>query len=316
MRHQVGYFIKVPAELVAFMRARLPAAMDLVPLEQATEEEMLRRIPAIDFLLAGRANAALIAAGTRLKLIQHPGVGVDQIDLAAAAARGIPVATCPHATTETVAEHTLMLMLAVSRRLVEVHRATAEGRWLMWERRLVSHSLLGRTLGLVGGGRIGQAVARLAGAFGMTVQCHDPAPVAGLRQVSLAELLATSDIVSLHLPLTPQTAGMFGADRFAAMKRGAILINCARGELVDEAALHAALVSGHLGGAGLDVFAREPVPAQNPLLHLPQVVVTPHVANGTYESFAQRAQFYVDNFVRVSRGEPPECVVAPAVSRS
>ena len=277
---------------------------------------MLRRIPSIDFLLAGRASAALIAAGTRLKLIQHPGVGVDQIDLAAAAARGIPVATCPHATTETVAEHTLMLMLAVSRRLVEVHQATAQGRWLMWERRLVSHCLLGRTLGLVGGGRIGRAVARLAGAFGMTVLCHDTQRVDGLRQVALDELLATSDIVSLHVPLTPQTAGMFGAAAFAAMKRGAILINCARGELIDEGALHAALVAGHLGGAGLDVFAREPVPAQNPLLHLPQVIVTPHVANGTFESFAQRAQFYIENFVRVSRGEAPECVVTPPVSRS
>jgi D-3-phosphoglycerate dehydrogenase len=313
MSHRVGFFIKVPAELLRFVAAQLPAELELVPVETGSDAELLAKAGSVDFVVTGKASAAFIEAGTKLKLIQHPGVGLDKIDLVAAARRGIPVATCPHATTESVAEHTLMLMLAVSRRLVEVHCALGEGRWLMWERRLVSHNLRGRTLGIVGAGRIGQAVARLASSFGMNIQVHDPVSVAGLKAVSLAELFATSDIVSLHVPLTPQTRGMIGAEELGRMKRDAILINCARGELVDEKALHAALVAGRLGGAGIDVFAREPPDAGNSLLHLPNVIATPHTANGTFESFAERSAFYVRNIQRVLRGEAPECVVKPSI---
>ena len=310
MRYRVGFFIKVPGELLDFVRAQLPAELELVPVETGSDAELLAKVPSVDFVVTGKASAAFIEAGTRLKLIQHPGVGLDKIDLVAAARRGVPVATCPHATTESVAEHTLMLMLAVSRRLVEVHHALGAGRWLMWERRLVSHNLRGRTLGIVGAGRIGRAVARLAGAFGMNVQVFDMVDVKELKRVSLEELYATSHIISLHVPLMPETRGMIGAKEFARMKRGAILINCARGELVDETALHAALISGQLGGAGIDVFEREPPDAGNPLLHLPNVIATPHTANGTFESFEARSAFYLRNIQRVLRDEAPDCVVA------
>jgi glyoxylate reductase len=308
MRHRVGFFLPAPAEVCAIVARHLPPDCDLVVPPRGAD--LAAAAAELDFLITGKAPAALVHAAPRLRLIQTPGVGYDQIDLAAAAAAGVSVAVCLRGCAECVAEFTLLLMLAVSRRLVELHNALRDGRWLMWERRLVSHNLQGRSLGLVGMGRIGRCVAERAAAFGMRVGYCDRVPVAGYPRWSLPELLANSDIVSLHVPLTPETAGMMGRGQFATMKPGAIFINAARGELVDEDALVEALQSGHLGGAGLDVFAREPLAPDHPLLALPQVVATPHAANGTLEALEEKAALYGENIARVLRGETPEGLVS------
>lgn len=307
MPHRVGYFQRADSGVYAIVRRHLPSGCELRTLEPDEKPEEVAG--ELDFLIAGSASAALVSRATRLRLIQAPGVGYDKIDFAAARAAGVPVAICQRGSAECVAEYTLLLMLAVSRRLVELHNSLREGRWLMWERRLQSHELRGRTLGVVGMGRIGRAVAERARAFGMEILYHDGFDVPGYRRTGFDELLAASDIVTLHVPLTSVTRGLMGAAQFAAMRPGAYFINAARGELVDEPALIAALRSGQLAGAGLDVFASEPPGTSNPLLSLPQVVVSPHVANGTIEALEDKAAFYGENILRVLRGESPDGLV-------
>jgi phosphoglycerate dehydrogenase-like enzyme len=259
----------------------------------------------LDFLIAVRVTARMVENAPRLRFIQLPGVGYDKVDLAAVARAGIPVAMSFAGSSEAVAEHTMLLLLAVSRRVVELCNSVRAGQWLMWERRTCSHNLLGKALGLIGCGRTGQEVARRAAAFGMTIRYYDKAPVEGFAFAPFEELLATSDIVSLHVPLTAETRHMIGAAQIAGMKPGAILINTARGGLVDEAALYEALASGHLRGAGLDVFEVEPPGLENRLLQLEQVVVTPHVSTGTLESLEAKAAMYADNIRRVLAGLEP-----------
>jgi D-3-phosphoglycerate dehydrogenase len=242
----------------------------------------------------------------RLRLLQLPGVGYDQVDLETLHRRGIPVALSLSGSSECVAEHALMLMLAVSRRLVELDRSLRQGGWLMWGRRTVSHSLYGRTLGLIGLGRIGREVADRAKAFGMMARYNDLVRAEGYPYLALDELLATSDIVSLHVPLTAENYHLLNRARLSAMKKGAILINTARGGLVDEAALYELLCSGHLAGAGLDVFEKEPPDVTQPIFGMDQVVVTPHVATGTLEALEAKAAFYAENIRRVIAGVPPE----------
>jgi phosphoglycerate dehydrogenase-like enzyme len=307
--HQVGFFMHASPDIYALMRRRFPPHLELVTLETRQPAEPLEKAARLDVLIAGRVTAALMDAAPRLRLIQTPGVGTDGVDLEAARGRGIPVAANDRGITEEVAEHTFALMLAVSKRVVELANAAREGRWLMWQRRLACRTLAGRTLGILGMGRIGRAVARRAAAFDMNVQYHDLEPrgdaPAGARFVDERELLATSDVLSLHLPLLPETRGWLDRERLGRMKPGAILVNTARGEVVDEGALHAALAAGHLLGAGLDVLAAEPPDPRNPLLALDAVVVTPHTGSGTLESAERKADFYAENADRVLRGEPP-----------
>jgi phosphoglycerate dehydrogenase-like enzyme len=187
-----------------------------------------------------------------------------------------------------------------------------KGQWMMWNRRLQSFNLKGKTLGLLGFGRIGQAVAHPAAAFGMNIQFHDVVSTAGaFRAVGLEELLATSDYLSLHLPLTPTTRGMFNEAMFRRMKPGSIFINTARGEIVEERALVAALDSGQLRGAGLDVFEKEPLPPDNLLVKRRDVVLTPHVASGTADGLHTKAAQYLENIRRVLAGQTPiDCLPA------
>lgn len=248
MVHRVGYFLPATEPVYEVIRAALPADMRLVTLQTRDRTEELERVRELDFLIAVRANHEMISAAKGLRLLQLPGVGYDQVDLQAARSAGIPVALSLGGSSEAVAEHALMLMLAVSRRLVELAHSLRQGNWWMWERRTVSYGLFGKTLGIVGMGRIGREVARRAAAFGMSVQYSDIRPVEDYSHVELQELLRTSDIVTLHCPLTESTRGLMNAERIAMMKPRSILINTARGELVDEAALHAGLRSGRLAG--------------------------------------------------------------------
>ena len=252
-------------------------------------------------------SADTIQAAPQLKLIQKLGIGVDTIDLEAARRRGIAVCNMPGTNTRAVAELTLLLMLATLRRLVELHTQTREGNgWRLGADTLDNLGELGgRTVGLVGFGAVGRCLAPMLAGIGAQVVYSDRQPALGevMPFLSLNALLATSDIVSLHLPLTPETAGMMDASRFAAMKRGAVFINAARGGLVDERALCAALSTGHLRGAGLDVFCAEPLAPDNPLLSLPNVVVTPHLAWFSSETLARSLGVFGENCRRLRDGE-------------
>jgi glyoxylate reductase/D-3-phosphoglycerate dehydrogenase len=257
----------------------------------------------------------LYQAAPKLKLIQMLSAGYDRADLAAARRAGVPLANNGGANAIAVSEHAILLMLAVSRRLIWQHASVAAGRWRGNATPRV-HELHGKVLGIVGLGTIGKKTARLAAGFGMKVHYYDIARLRedqedalGVRFRLLRELLRTSDVVSLHVPLNASTRHMLGAAELALMQPTAILVNTARGPVIDEAALHKALASGALAGAGLDVFDQEPPPQDNPLFKLDNVVLTAHLAGPTWESNTARLRNAFDNVQRVARGEAPLWVV-------
>lgn len=270
-------------------------------------------------------DAAFFARAPKLRLVQLMRAGHELIDLAAAAAAGVTVATVGDTTSSIVAEHALMMMLALTRRLRWQHDAVVSGGWLVakpWQ--LPSgdvdsvpearfDGLGGRTLGILGAGEIGGRVARLAQAFGMTVQAlarPGRPELPGVARVPFEQLLETSDVVSLHLRLSPETRQIMNAAAFARMRKGSYLVNTARGDLVDEAALVAALDAGQLAGAALDTLAKEPPPADHPLLGRPDVVLTPHTAWLTSESWQRTLAFGYANVERFRAGEPLRAQVA------
>ena len=232
-------------------------------------------------------DAAMMDKAPKLRVIGRAGVGVDNVDLDAATKRGIVVMNTPGGNAVAVAEHTFALMLALARHLVRAHTTMRDGKWE--KKTLQGTELRGKTLGIVGLGRVGVEVSRRALAFGMKVIAHDPyvAPsLATQLNITLApldEVFAQSDYITLHVGLTPQTQGMINADAIRKMKKGVRLINCARGELLNDAAVIEALQSGQLGGAALDVYSHEPL-KDSPLATLPHVILTPHIAGSTHEA--------------------------------
>jgi len=267
-------------------------------------------------------DASLLRRAPKLRLIQIPGHGFDHIDLAAARAAGVPVATVASsgAETGTVAEMAILLAGAALRRMVEADRFVREGGWgnlEMLQRGICEMS--GKTIGTVGFGRIGREVARRARAFDLRVLYCNPAPVAkeveaefGAEFKELDVLLAESDIVSLHLPLTADTRGLMGAEKLALMKSQAVLVNTARGPLVDAAALAAALSEGRIAAAAIDVFDPEPPLPDNPLRQIPNCILSPHMGGVTGESVLRIVTAALENCKRVARGEPPRDVVEGA----
>ncbi|HZR53939.1 MAG TPA: hydroxyacid dehydrogenase [Streptosporangiaceae bacterium] len=240
----------------------------------------------------------LLAAAPRLEVIGRFGVGLDNIDVAAADARGVVVVAPLGANATSVAEHTVALALALSRDLTRHDAAVRAGGW----QRLPGRELAGRTWGLLGAGATGQAVGRLGAALRMPVIAHDPyLEVSGLDMVDFGTLLASADVLSVHVPLTAQTRGMLDAAAFARMRPGALLISVGRGEVVAEEALADALLAGRLGGAGLDVRAIEP-PRPGPLDDAPNVIFTPHVAGITLESQARIAAILAEDIAAVLGG--------------
>src|SRR5690606_33625452 len=235
---------------------------------------------------ATRVTADLLAAAPRLRVVGRAGTGVDTIDVPAATARGVLVVNAPGANSVSVAELTLALMLSLARHTAAADRAMKDGRWE--KKAFAGFELRGKTLGLVGFGRIGQEVAHRARAFGMRIVAHDPflsrevADEAQVELKSLDELCAEADWISLHVPASPATRHLFDRDRLAACRKGVRIVNTARGELVDSAALADAIESGHVAGAGLDVFETEP-PVDLRLQQLPQVVALPHLGASTRE---------------------------------
>ena len=251
-------------------------------------------------------TAAVIDAAPRLRLIQKIGVGVNTIDLNAARRRGIAVCNMPGTNTQAVAEMTLLLMLATLRQLAELDRLTRAGRGWALDPAMADDfgELSGRTIGLVGFGSVARRLYPILEALGAAVLYTNrrPAPDLPAQFRPLRELLPIADLLSLHLPLIPETTAIINAGALAAMKPGSILINTARGQLVDGSALIDALTSGHLRGAGLDVFSCEPVRADDPLLRLPNVVTTPHLAWLTAETLERSLAIIAENCRRLGSG--------------
>jgi glyoxylate reductase len=246
-----------------------------------------------------------------LKVVAQCAVGYDNIDLGAAARRGVPVTHTPDVLTESTADLAWALILAVARRLKEGQEMLARGTWSGWNpTQLLGMELDGRSLGIVGAGRIGQAVGRRGTGFGMDILYADPRTqvdfeqAVGARRIEFSELLAHSDVVTVHVPSTDQTRGLFNSQTFAQMKEGSLFINTARGDLVDEGALLEALDGGPLGGAGLDVFSQEPeVPRA--LVGHPKVVALPHIGSATTQTRRAMAELAVENARLVLAGGDP-----------
>lgn len=304
-------------EAVALLREKA----EVVCLAGGDHAALLAQAPEADAIVVrsgARITREVIEAAPRLRVIGRAGVGVDNIDLDAATERGVWVVNAPDSNSVAVAEHVFALMLALSRRLLDASTSTACGEWRRSAFR--GEELNGKTLGILGLGRIGSRVAERARAFGMSVLAHDPfvapaqAQALGARLVPMSELLRQSDYVTLHVPAGEGTTHLICAGQLALCKPGAYLINCSRGSVIDEAALVAALDSGRLGGAGLDVFEREP-PAGSPLLGHPGVVATPHIGGMTQEAQRGVAIAMVEQVLDVLDGRAPSHPVnAPALS--
>jgi phosphoglycerate dehydrogenase-like enzyme len=295
------------------VRRAAPPELALHFAQSYDDAEQFALAEGAEFLLPGWAavTEAMLAQAPRLRLIQKWGIGVDRIDVDAARRRGIPLLITAGSNAGPVAELTVALMLAVYRRITYVDRAMRQGRWPKAEMRETCFQIAGKTIGLVGFGNIGRMVARRLRGFDAQVVYFDSRPAdaevdaaLGVSRVTLPELFGRSDIVSLHAPFTPQTQHLINAASIATMKDGAVLINTARGELVDENALHAALVAGKLRGAGLDAFDPEPPRPDNPLLQLGQVVCTPHAGGGVFDNVDNVARHALGNIQRFLRGEP------------
>lgn len=285
-----------------------------------TQEELLDKAKGADgllTLLTDRIDGDLMdAVGPQLKTISNYAVGFDNIDVKAASDRGIVVSNTPSdEVNEAVAEHTWALILALSRRIVEADEATRRGMYRGWEPDIfLGINLIGKTLGIIGLGRIGTMVARRAKGYNMTVvyNKHSPDPEAesqlGVRFVTLEELLASSDVVTLHVPLTEETRHMINSATLAKMKKGNFLINTARGPCVDEHALIESLKNGHLGGAALDVYDNEPNISPE-LIGMENVILTPHIASATKEARDKMGELAVGALLDAFNGTKPQNIV-------
>jgi phosphoglycerate dehydrogenase-like enzyme len=312
--------------LVWFERPVLPS---LLPTVEAACTPVGPRTGADRYAGIERAVAAVVGASPydaevmdrapSLRVIARTGIGYDGVDVAAASARGIAVCNTPDGPTISTAEHALTLMLMVAKKIKASEAALADGTSADYYARHAGIELADKVLGLVGCGRIARRVGAMAEAIGMRVVTFDPycdptaIPTGFTSLPTLETLLGEADVVSVHVPLTPASRGMFDAGRFAAMKPGAVFINTARGGLVDQEALLAALDAGHVVGAGLDVTSPEPLPADHPLLHRDDVVVTPHVASATADGKVRILAAAFEQAMTVVRGERPTHLVNPEV---
>lgn len=275
-----------------------------------SEEKMLELAGEFDAFLCGDdaiTRAVIDKSLPKLKIIAKYGIGVDKIDVASCTELGIPVTFCPGVNHTTVSEHTFGLMLSVFRHMQEQSNAVREGHW----KRMTGHEIMGKTIGIVGLGRIGREVAKRAKAFEMNLVGLDlywPEEFAqefGIKKVdSFDEIFQSCDIISLHTNLTDETRDMVRAETISKMKKGVVIVNCARGELVNSNDMAAALASGQIGGYATDVLDQEPPPADHPLLKAPNCLITPHIGSRTYESVERQAVMATQNLKNLLKGEP------------
>jgi glyoxylate reductase len=305
-------------------RLRKVANVDVWPdIDPPPPPDLLRGLDGADgvlVLITDRIDAAVMDANPGLRIISNMGVGYDHIDPKAATERGILVTNTPGVLTDATADLAFALILGFARRLVEGERIVRDGTWPAWRPTfLLGRSVAGTTLGIVGLGAIGLAVARRARGFGMRVlyssRSRKPEAEAelGLEWRSLDDLLAESDWVSIHAALTPETRGFIGRRELGVMRRDAVLVNTARGPVVDEPALIEALRNRRIGGAALDVYAVEPLPLDSPLLSLDNVLLAPHVGSATVETRKKMADLAVDNLIAFFEGRRPPACVNPEV---
>jgi phosphoglycerate dehydrogenase-like enzyme len=299
------------------LREAAPPGFEVSSLSiRAPDEEKIPLLQEAEFLVLhpAKLSADLMRRAKNLRLIQLLTAGYDQIDLRLAAELGVPVATNGGANAWAVAEHAVALLLTLYKRLVHCDRSVREGRWREPVTGFNTFEVAGKTLGLIGAGKIGRKVARRFAGFECNVVYYDviAAPDIeedlGARRVELDELLREADIVSLHVPATPETTGLINKKTLSVMKESAVLINTSRGAAVEEDALVEALKEGRILGAGLDVFGEEPIQADHPILELENVVLSPHTAGHAYEGWYRRTQFAWENIQRVVAGEPPQSV--------
>lgn len=298
-----------------------PESLDLVVADAGADREgAAAAVAGAEFILAlapAVTPAVLEAARGRVRLLQLLSAGYDEMDICLAGEYGIPVATNGGANAPSVAEHIILLILASFRHLVDVSARVRRGAWQSpFQTSRTSYEIAGKTVGLVGMGNIGRAVARRLRGFEVTLLYHDVRPLAeadevalGLTWSELPDLLARSDVISLHVPLTDETRGLIGESELALMKPTALLVNTARGGLVDEAALARALADGRILGAALDVLAQEPPPPGHPLLDLDNCLITSHCAGPTFDSWPRRFRNGFANISRVLQGLEPEWLV-------
>ncbi len=304
----------IPPSLVERMRPMFPAGTDLDLVPTLSEEDLARHAAETEILLViqRKVDARLLSIVPRVRFVQRVGVGYDNLDLEALQAAGVVAAYTPGANAVAVAEHTILLMLVLLKRLTAAESATRQGGWPTMELFQAGlGDLSGTTVGLVCFGNTARAVAQRLVPFGSRLQytshhAMDPATEQqfGVRYASLEDLLASSTIVSLHVPLTGATRRLIGEAELAKMPAGAFLVNTSRGEVIDEAALRHAIESGKLGGAALDVLYNEGA-GGNPFADLPQVIVTPHIAGGSRAAVERALQMALANVARYLRGEPP-----------
>ena len=314
-RPNVLYYSHAGEDVYALIREAAGDTFRVLTLATNDDAERRALLPEADVVICAAYpfRAPLLQAAEKLALVHHQGVGwQDTIDWTVLRERGIPLALTPEGTTIGVAEHTVLLMLAAAKRLAFADSELRQGRWHINALRADSRELWGKTIGYVGMGRIGQAVAERLAAFGCSGLYCDPMarldPIRetalGLRAAPFEEVLAAADVLTLHIPLTEGSRGLIGRTALAAMKPGAILVNTARGGIVDDTALAEALASGHLLAAGLDVFETEPPAPDHPLMRLPNVVLTPHISAGTRDAMRQKMAAIFDNLRRFREGQP------------
>jgi len=316
---KVAYFTYAQPQVIDLVASFAPPGFEVVGRPTSvSDEEKIEIVKDADFLMlhGGRLSEAVLRAAGKVRLFQLLSAGYENVDLTLTGELGIPVANVGGANRQGVAEMAVALMLAVYRRLIHLDAGVRAGKWRQGLTTGFDTFELGeKTVGIVGFGRIGQMVSRrLRGFDNAILYCDVVAyPEAerelGARRVSLDQLLKESDVVTIHVPLLPENHGLIAERELSLMKSTAILVNTARGPIVDEGALIAALKAGRIRGAGLDVFQQEPIDRDNPLLALENVVLAPHAAGGTYESWPRRARFAFENFQRVMNGQEPLSLV-------
>jgi lactate dehydrogenase-like 2-hydroxyacid dehydrogenase len=305
-------------------RLRQHADADVWPGEMPPpRDELLTKagnVAGILTMLTDRIDQEFLDHAPTLRIVSNMAVGYDNIDVSACTHRGVLVTNTPGVLTETTADLALALMLAAARRLPDSERAARDGQWRTWHPSwMLGRDLHGTSLGIVGLGKIGLAVARRARGFGMRILYSGRAPKpdaereVDARYVNLQELLAGSDFVSVHAPLTDETRHMFDDAAFARMKATAIFVNTARGGLVDEGALQRALESGQIAGAAIDVTEVEPLPLDSPLLSVPDLLITPHIGSATVATRTKMADLAVENLIAGLAGQRPPHPVNPEV---
>lgn len=299
-------------EKLNIVKNLIPSNFNFLSLSKPSKNDLIEKASTADyFLVSGRVpvDEDVLVVANKLKMIQRTGVGIDSLDMDTLRNRGIPVYVNLGINSASVAEHTLMLILSTLRQLPKLNSSVKEGKWLKQELGIQCNELKGKTVGLIGIGNIGLKVAKMLKVFSARVLYFDPMRLdlqeekkLNITYLPFSDILKEVDILSLHCPLSSKTKGMIANNEISTLKPGSIIINTSRGGLIDEQALIEALKSGHLKGAGLDVFEKEPLSSNNPLLKMDNVILTPHVGGVTYEAFKKMIQEALQNIMLFEEG--------------